>query len=1164
MVLAALAVPAAAQRQLVPLVTDNTPLPLSNKLGITGPAVLNQGGDYAFIGNGSSALFLRRAGTSTLVPVWQMTDEVPGYPGSRSDIFGGSPKLNNSGLLAFALDFGPITGAMQHVILTFDGTSYKKVVCSLDPAPGGNGKTFGRGLSQVGLNDAGDVAFTAPLQPIYTTTPGQTTLYIAPGGSAPVRIAGIGDPAPGTGGGILGSLAAIRLNNQGEVLFNSQISGGYGGYGLFVGSLAGVRKVVVNGDPGFSLTSSIPALMNNSGQVTFLAGSSIYVNSEISGTTMVVSQGMSAPTPIGGTLGQPSAPSAFNDSGEIAFISPVNGPPYTGRGVFRYHPGNPLELVAYAKETVGTSLTFNTAFSGIAMNSSGEISFRGALANTAGGPVSTYGIYCQSGTDLPVPVAMDGGAPGLSGGGTYLLASSTSTSILDDGAVYFWADLSGGAADYGEFLVSGSDTKILMSTADPLPAGSKVVLRTFHVAGSGDMVGFVAQHTGGGFSIGLHNIATRTDTLVFSDGDVVDAAHGLRIRAENTNTVFVNSGGNVACLVRAVGGGSSVNAISLRKTDGEVVKIVAEGDFVPVLGTTISSVSLNNLAPPPLNDANQVVFYGAWINPSTGASYSGLFVGSPDAGIVKIVSLGDTAPRGGTFAAFTAGSLSSVSVNQAGQVAFLVGRIDTNHQQHKGVYIWTPPNSLVEVAEVGDQVTGGTISDLGFPSLNDAGEIVFMATLSGGSAQGGVFLASPTSSPALLALDGTSAPAGGNFSIASARPDVLINDLHDVLFRTDLAGGTSDSGYFVRRGASGPLQAAALQGQTAPGTGGGVFFSIQTSLNNLLHENFLSDSAGDVGFQARYVVGDTNSVGVWNLKQDNTLEEILVRGIVAPEFGGGAAVTSSNANSWNSGARYPLWARVSGGTFTDGILLSVPTINTPTPPGPDITVQPVDSTTATTPVTLTFDTVSGAGDTSVTTSATGPMTPSAFTLGDPPVFYDISTTAAFSGSITVCIDTSGISFPGGNGPRLLHFENGAWVDVTTSVQGSTVCGQVSSLSPFTVAQIPPMSLDVSVTPSVLWPPNNKLVLITANIQVVQPGAPAPSVALVSITSNEPLAPGDIQGAVLGTDCRSFQLRATRLGSGSGRTYAITYRATDFVHNSILKSVYVTVPHDQGK
>jgi hypothetical protein len=120
----------------------------------------------------------------------------------------------------------------------------------------------------------------------------------------------------------------------------------------------------------------------------------------------------------------------------------------------------------------------------------------------------------------------------------------------------------------------------------------------------------------------------------------------------------------------------------------------------------------------------------------------------------------------------------------------------------------------------------------------------------------------------------------------------------------------------------------------------------------------------------------------------------------------------------------------------------------------------------------------------------------------------------------------------------------------------------SATTHVTVQDTTPPPLTVSLSPNVLWPPNSKLVPITASIQVSDTCDPNPSVVLVSITSNEPGASSDIQGASIGTDDRSFLLRAERLGAGSGRVYTVTYRAMDASGNMTFSSAQVLVPHDQ--
>lgn len=81
--------------------------------------------------------------------------------------------------------------------------------------------------------------------------------------------------------------------------------------------------------------------------------------------------------------------------------------------------------------------------------------------------------------------------------------------------------------------------------------------------------------------------------------------------------------------------------------------------------------------------------------------------------------------------------------------------------------------------------------------------------------------------------------------------------------------------------------------------------------------------------------------------------------------------------------------------------------------------------------------------------------PSNFALGDPPTYYDISTTASINGIITVCLVYPEGAFPPGTAPRLFHFVGSDWVDVTTQVDmaARVICGTVTSLSPFALGYL---------------------------------------------------------------------------------------------------------------
>jgi len=110
-------------------------------------------------------------------------------------------------------------------------------------------------------------------------------------------------------------------------------------------------------------------------------------------------------------------------------------------------------------------------------------------------------------------------------------------------------------------------------------------------------------------------------------------------------------------------------------------------------------------------------------------------------------------------------------------------------------------------------------------------------------------------------------------------------------------------------------------------------------------------------------------------------------------------------------------------------------------------------------------------------------------------------------------------------------------------------------------------IDVSVSPDMLWPPDHKLVNVSATVTVTDVCDPHPSFTLASITSNEPdngtgdgNTTGDIAGAAVGAADTAFQLRAERAGNGSGRTYTISYTASDGSGNtSAPANAEVSVP-----
>jgi hypothetical protein len=127
--------------------------------------------------------------------------------------------------------------------------------------------------------------------------------------------------------------------------------------------------------------------------------------------------------------------------------------------------------------------------------------------------------------------------------------------------------------------------------------------------------------------------------------------------------------------------------------------------------------------------------------------------------------------------------------------------------------------------------------------------------------------------------------------------------------------------------------------------------------------------------------------------------------------------------------------------------------NTGTGTGVTVTLDDPDSEFG---ADITFGEVTTPGVTTFEVLGSGPPVLPSFAIGDPPVYYDVSTTATFT-SAELCIryDEDAIGIPE-IGLTLLHYDElmAVWVDVTTSLDTdeNRICGLVTSLSPFIIAR----------------------------------------------------------------------------------------------------------------
>jgi hypothetical protein len=117
----------------------------------------------------------------------------------------------------------------------------------------------------------------------------------------------------------------------------------------------------------------------------------------------------------------------------------------------------------------------------------------------------------------------------------------------------------------------------------------------------------------------------------------------------------------------------------------------------------------------------------------------------------------------------------------------------------------------------------------------------------------------------------------------------------------------------------------------------------------------------------------------------------------------------------------------------------------------------------------------------------------------------------------------------------------------------------------------PPELSVSLSPSVLFPPNHRMVPITATV-TARDACGSASVVLAAFSSSEDddapgtgdgQTTGDVQDVTIGSLDLEFVVRAERAGTGPGRVYSAVYSADDGRGNAIARPAAVLVPHDQG-
>jgi hypothetical protein len=879
------------------LVTDKANLPLSDQFAPPAQIRLTNSGDV-FFNPGSFAFFRWSSGSDSRTRLLQAGDPHPGVPGSVCDLVGNGLQTNSLGHAAMLNFFAVEDARNPRGLFVYDGASFLKVALRDEIAPGTGGQLFAN-FAQFRINDSDQVGFQANFDPIPNNSP--VGIFIGAPNVAPVKVAVTGETAPGTGGGVYGALQLIGFNNAGQVAFLSDITGGTTSRAVFIGTTSGVSKVAATLDSATGTTgffNLLPAVnnyaLNENGDLAFhsivsgiapSAVDGIWIgNSSAPPTKLLVNNDLTGSS-LGGSFGVGINLRGFNNAGKVLFQSnPVGAT--SNQALFLKDLSNPTQVVFARNQSVpgGTTETFLTTIQA-SLNDSGDVAFLAQLQSGS----APFGWFLGSGAALPIKIALQGEATPV--GGTYGLAGMlTPAQINSVSQVAFQADVLGPNTTGAFRWTPGGGTVSIVNTNDTLPAGANPIIRTFMPGASDDRFVFRAFKAGGrsiAFTEPIKPGGGKT-TRIVGEGDSAPGIGGA-LYGVSADISMINDNEEMAFATNRVIGASVYPAgvIFTHKPGVGLQKVAATGDTAPGIGGG-TFVSFGPVQTPPsqLNSQGQVAFFANIAGSAGNASRNGVFIGSVSGVVQAVARMGDVSPIGGAFANITN---ADISLNESGQVTFHAIS-QSGITQTPAIFTGSVTASPVKVVARGDAGPGGSIVSvipLNF-QMNNAGQVVYVAGLVGGSSPKGIFLGTAGGAQASVALAGNGAPGTGDGVFSDFRDfDIELNNSGAVAFRADINGGTASSGVFLGS-ASAPPAPRLIEGQPLPG--GGTVGPLTPALN-FIGEPFALTESGEMSIFVFNVSGAPNLQGHVIANSAGVLREFVTVGKKAQGTGSDFGIT---------------------------------------------------------------------------------------------------------------------------------------------------------------------------------------------------------------------------------------------------------------------------------
>jgi hypothetical protein len=375
-----------------------------------------------------------------------------------------------------------------------------------------------------------------------------------------------------------------------------------------------------------------------------------------------------------------------------------------------------------------------------------------------GGPVAAQ-------TATPPAILINSGFTPAPDGSTYVLDTVMAPVINSSGQIAFRAILSGTSPGTGIIAGTPGSLQIVAKTGTAAPSGGNYSGVGDPVFNANGQVAFNATTTVNGPGIFARTLGFPATTVALVGTPTPATGNYNSLNAHPV----VNASGQVAFFTRT----SFDDFAIFAGTPGTTLTTVAiQGTAAPAGG------NYSQVSNPAINAAGKVLFGSSLTGGSAG---SGIFFGTPGTTLTTVALNNSTTPAGGVFGPFSGPH----AVNSAGQVAFVSSR---NGDFNSALFAGTPGSTLTTVAVMGNAApAGGNYSAMFSPALNAAGNVAFLANLSGGSSNRGIFVGTPGQPLQTIALHGAAAPNGGGATY-SGLSNPSLNASGQVAFTSILTG----------------------------------------------------------------------------------------------------------------------------------------------------------------------------------------------------------------------------------------------------------------------------------------------------------------------------------------------------------------------------------------